>query len=94
MNAHSKPPVIAEVLANACVSISSFKANPAAVIAEAQSRQVAILSRNKPVAYVISPEVWEYLCGMHEDTLDAEIVRKRLASGEQGIPVTLDELLD
>ncbi|WP_225206369.1 type II toxin-antitoxin system Phd/YefM family antitoxin [Novosphingobium huizhouense] len=94
MNAPLKPPVIAEVLADACVSISNLKANPAAVIAEAQLRQVAVLNRNKPVAYVISPEVWEYLCSLHDDAADSELARERLAEGDDGIAVTLDDLLD
>ena len=43
-------PVVEQVLADACVGISMLKANPAAVIAEAQERPVAVLNRNKPVA--------------------------------------------
>lgn len=92
MNAPFKPPVIEEVLADACVSISKLKANPAAVIAEAQVRQVAVLNRNKPVAYVISPGVWEYLNGLHDDAQDAALLSERLAGLDQAMPVTLDEL--
>ncbi|MEY2943548.1 MAG: hypothetical protein RLY97_1562 [Pseudomonadota bacterium] len=92
MNQPFKPPIIAEVLADACVSISNLKANPAAVIAAAQERQVAILSRNKPVAYIISPEVWEFLSDIYEDRLDSQLVRERLMAGEVGIPVSLDDL--
>jgi antitoxin StbD len=94
MNDLSRPPIVAEVLADACVSISNLKANPAAVVAEVQMRQVAILNRNKPVAYMISPEVWEYLCELHEDAQDAALVRERLASGEKPLRVSLDDLLD
>lgn len=94
MNAPLKIPVIEEVLASACVSISNLKANPAAVIAEAQERQVAILNRNKPVAYVISPAVWEYLCDLHEDMQDSKLVAERMTEMDQAIPVTLDDLLD
>jgi antitoxin StbD len=64
MNKPFKAPVVEEVLADACVGISALKANPAAVIAEAQSRQVAVLNRNRPVAYIIAPHVWEYLCDL------------------------------
>ena len=52
---------IDNVLADAIVGITDLKRNPAAVIEEAQLRQVAILNRNKPVAYLISPEVWEQI---------------------------------
>lgn len=93
MNAPFKPPVVEEILADAFVSISKLKANPATVIAEAQERQVAILSRNRPVAYVISPQVWEYLCDLVEELGDAEIVRERLAEPVEPIEVSLDDLV-
>ncbi len=94
MNALSKPPIIEEVLADACVSISNFKANPAGVIAEAQSRQVAILSRNKPVAYVIAPHVWEYLCDLVADQRLVREAEEALAEDDgKGIKVNLDDYL-
>ena len=93
MNAPLKPPVIAEVLADACVSISNLKANPAAVIAEAQLRQVAVLNRNKPVAYVISPEVWERVCDMLEDARIEREAREELSVGDAAIEVDLADYL-
>jgi antitoxin StbD len=94
MNKPFKPAAIVPILADVGVSISDLKRNPAAVVEAARSQQVAILNRNKPVAYVISPAVWEYLCEMHEDALDAELVRERLAEENEAIPVSLDDLLD
>lgn len=88
------PFIIEKVLADAVVGISELKKNPAAVIRAAQVQQIAILNRNKPVAYVISPEVWEYLCELHEDIQDADLIRERLAEIKDAIPVTLDELLN
>jgi antitoxin StbD len=93
MNAPFESGPIQLVLAEQCVSISDLKKNPAAVVAAARDRQVAILSRNKPVAYVISPEVWEYLCDLVEDLKDEELVREELARDEEGIEVSLDDLL-
>ncbi len=94
MNQPFKPPIIEEVLAEACVSISKLKANPAAVIAEAQSRQVAILSRNRPVAYVIAPQVWEYLCDLVTEQRVLREVEEELASDEPGgVEVNLDDYL-
>jgi len=94
MNKPFDPPIIEEVLADACVSISNLKANPAAVIAEAQSRQVAILNRNKPVAYLIAPHVWEYLCDMLADQRAIREAEEELDSGEaEGIEVNLDDYL-
>jgi antitoxin StbD len=74
------------------VSISGLKRNPAAVIAEAQQRQVAILNRNRPVAYVIAPHVWEHLCDLVEDQKLADLVEERQAEIEQAIPVDLADL--
>jgi antitoxin StbD len=93
MNALSKPPLIEEVLAKACVSISNLKSNPAAVIAEAQLRQVAILNRNKPVAYVISPEVWEAVIDLLEEQEDAGLIAERLEGIANAIPVKLEDLV-
>ncbi len=59
MNAPFKAPPTDTILADACVGISELKKNPSAVIAVAQEQQVAILNRNKPVAYLISAEQWE-----------------------------------
>lgn len=93
MNAPFKPPLIEEVLADACVSVTTLKKNPAAVIAEAQHRQVAVLSRNRPVAYVISPQVWEFLNDMLVDhRVEAEAL-EALESNETGVEIDLDAYL-
>ncbi len=86
------PFIIEKILADAVVGISELKKNPAAVIRAAQEQQVAILNRNKPVAYIISPEVWEYLSDLHEDAQDAELVSERLKSLGKAIEVSLDDL--
>jgi antitoxin StbD len=93
MNAPFKPEPIVPILADVGVSITDLKRNPAAVVAEAKLQQVAILSRNKPVAYMISPEVWEYLSELHEDAQDAELVRERLANPGKRIRVELSDLV-
>lgn len=93
MNALGKPPVIEEVLADACVSISNLKANPAAVIAEAQMRQVAVLNRNKPVAYVISPAVWEHVLDLLDERKLVQEAQAALAEDGGDIVVDLDDYL-
>ena len=76
------------------MSISDLKRNPAAVVEAARSRQVAILNRNKPVAYVIAPHVWEYLCDL---VLDQRVMREaedELSSEDaDGIEVDLADYL-
>jgi antitoxin StbD len=86
------PFIIEKILADAAVGISELKKNPAAVIRAAQDQQVAILNRNKPVAYVISPEVWEYLCDLHDDSQDAALVHERLTRPGTYKEVSLDDL--
>jgi antitoxin StbD len=100
MNKPFKPSVaIEEILADACVGISTLKANPAAVIAEAQNRQVAVLNRNRPVAYIVAPHVWEYLCDLVADQRMLREAEEELDQLEQagddalGIEVNLADYL-
>lgn len=90
MNAPFKSDPVEPILASACVGISELKKNPAAVVAAARTQQVAILNRNKPVAYVISPEVWEFVCDLAEDAKLAEEAAASL--DEEGENVSLDDL--
>lgn len=92
MNAPFKAPPTETILADACVGISELKKNPSAVIAVAQEQQVAILNRNRPVAYLIAPHVWEYLNEVLEDVELADLARERLKEKDQAIPVSLDDL--
>lgn len=92
MNAPFKSDPVDPILARACVGISELKKNPAAVVAAARQREVAILNRNRPVAYVVSPEAWEHICEVFEDLADAGEVRKRLAEDDDEIEVTLEQL--
>jgi antitoxin StbD len=92
MNMPFKPPLIYDVHGRATVGISALKANPAAVVAEAQERAVAVLNRNKPVAYIISPEIWELFNDALDELEDIKIVHERLNSGETPIRVNLEDL--
>jgi len=92
MNKPFKPETLVPILADVGVSISDLKRNPAAVIEAARAQQVAILNRNKPVAYMISSEVWEYLSELHEDAIDVALVRERLENPARRIRVELDDL--
>jgi antitoxin StbD len=92
MNAPFKADPVVPILADACVGISELKKNPAAVIAAARERQVAILNRNRPVAYVISPEVWEYICDVFEDRKLEEEVRAALAEEGEDVEIDFDDL--
>lgn len=92
MNADFKVPVVEPILASSCVGISELKKNPAAVIEAAKTGQVAVLNRNKPVAYVISPEVWDHILETYNDIKLAEIVRERLEETDEVVMVSIDDL--
>ena len=93
MNAPFQPPLIEEVLADACVSISTLKKNPAAVIAEANLRQVAILNRNRPVAYVISPKVWEHVLDVLAERRLVHEAQDAIAEVGDDVVIDLDAYL-
>jgi antitoxin StbD len=93
MNAPFKPLLIEEVLADACVSVSTLKKNPASIIAEAQLRQVAILNRNRPVAYLISPKVWEHVLEVFADRRLVQEAQAALAEDGDDVVIDLDAYL-
>lgn len=80
------------ILANKAVGISELKANPAAVLSAAEFEPVAILNRNKPAGYLISPSVWEALSDRLEDMELAAIANIRLNDGKKLIEVSVDDL--
>ena len=93
MNAPFKSLLIEEVLADACVSVSTLKKNPASIIAEAQLRQVAILSRNRPVAYLISPKVWEHVLDVFAERRLVKEAQTALAKDGDDVVIDLDAYL-
>jgi len=92
MNAPFKSDPVVPILADACVGISELKKNPAAVIAVAREQEVAILNRNKPVAYIVSPDVWEHLCDLVEDRRLVEQARDSLADQGPNVELSFDDL--
>ncbi len=92
MSAPFKAPPTETILANACVGISELKKNPSAVIAVAQEQQVAILNRNRPVAYLIAPHVWEYLDNLADLAACDRLAEEALAEDDDEVEVSLDDL--
>jgi antitoxin StbD len=80
------------LLAPSGISISDLKKNPSAAIAAAEGFPVAILNRNRPAAYLVPAELWEDILDRLDDIELCEIVRERLAEGQEEIEVSLDEL--
>ncbi|QGZ55897.1 type II toxin-antitoxin system prevent-host-death family antitoxin [Paraburkholderia acidiphila] len=77
------------ILARASIGISELKVNPMAAIEQADG-PVAILNRNKPVAYLVPASEWEAICERLEDAELADIVRSR--ADEKVLSVKLEDL--
>jgi antitoxin StbD len=93
MNAPFKPPLVAQIHGQPTVSISMLKANPAAVIESiVPSKPIAILNRNREVAYLVSPEFVDMAFEAMEEILDIELIAERRREKDQGIRVSLDDL--
>lgn len=71
-------------------SITELKTNPMQVIESAGGEPVAILNRNKPAFYCISPKAYEEMMEALDDAALVEIVKKR--AGQKRIVMKLDEL--
>lgn len=80
------------VHANLSTSISEFKKNPSAILAEANGETIALLNHNKPSAYIVSAKTYEKILEVLEDLELLEIANKRLKSGAKNIRVNLDDL--
>jgi antitoxin StbD len=65
------------ILADRSVGISELKANPTAVVDQARGQPVALLNRNKPIAYIVPAARWEKLLNMLDDIQLAQIVKER-----------------
>jgi antitoxin StbD len=93
MNKPYKPEPILPILADIGISISDLKKNPAAAIEAAKAQQVAILNRNRAVAYIISPEVWDHIIDVFDDMKLAREMEELLNDNlDNAVEVSLDDL--
>ena len=78
------------ILSDLIASVSELKKHPMQVVNQAHGQPLAILNRNKPVFYCISPEMFEALIENIEDEKLIRLVRAR--SGESEIEVDIHDL--
>ncbi|MFO1257250.1 MAG: type II toxin-antitoxin system Phd/YefM family antitoxin [Gammaproteobacteria bacterium] len=78
--------------ANASVSITELKKNPMAVLKRSKGKSVAILNREKHVAYLMPSKIYEKMLDILEDYELIEIVRKRQKQIKNAITVKLEDL--
>ena len=81
-----------QVLADCSASISELKKNPTALLAESDGAPIAILNHNKPSAYLVPAETYEWLMEMVDDYQLAQLIEERRKDKAQAIEVSLDDL--
>jgi antitoxin StbD len=69
------------IYATSAIGISQLKSNPNAILAQAGDSPVAVLNRNKPVAYFLSTNAWEKIYEQLEDIKLRELALNRLKDG-------------
>ena len=80
------------LLADATVSMSEFKKNPAAVLRQAGNRPVAVLNHNKPAFYMLEPIL---MAAILEELADHDLYRKvraRMTDNLPAVEVDIDDL--
>lgn len=71
-----------QILAEQATSITDLKRNPMGLIQESESGIVAILNRNQPAFYCITPELFSYIQELIEDFELGKIAQERMKEGE------------
>lgn len=81
-----------QVLADCSASISELKKNPTALLNEADGSAIAILNHNKPAAYLVPAETYEWLMDVVNDYELAKVVEERRGDLSDAVEVNLDDL--
>ncbi|MCF7353253.1 type II toxin-antitoxin system Phd/YefM family antitoxin [Vibrio sp. CK2-1] len=81
-----------QVLADCSASISELKKNPTALLNEADGSAIAILNHNKPTAYLVPAETYEFLMDMLDDYELSKLVESRRGDLSEAVEVDIDDL--
>ena len=81
-----------QVLADYSARISELKQNPTALLNDSEGSPIAILNHNKPTAYLIPAETYEWMVELVDDYQLAKMVETRLKDKDQAVEVNLDDL--
>lgn len=74
------------------VSISQFKINPAAVLAQAETYPVSITAHNQIKAYVVGRELYEQMVAQFEDQFDRQAIADTDFSKGKDLEILAKEL--
>ena len=78
------------IYSDVTISMSEFKKNPAAVLREAKSKPVAVLSHNKAAFYMLDPALFEAMLEALSDQDLHRTVLARMSERSRAIEVDVD----
>jgi antitoxin StbD len=84
--------MLTKIHANYTVSISQLKRNPQALIDKAHGDIIALLNRNRPTAYIVPAETFDFLMELAEDIELSQIIEERKNEKLDAVEVDIDEL--
>jgi antitoxin StbD len=84
--------MLTKIHANYTVSISQLKRNPQALIDNAHGDVIALLNRNRPTAYIVPAETFDWLMELAEDIELSQIIEERKSEKAKAVEVGIDEL--
>ena len=73
-------------------SISEFKKNPSALLAQADGEAIALLNHNKAAAYLVPAKTYEMMLEIIENIELLELANLRLKESNKSIRVNLEDL--
>jgi antitoxin StbD len=84
--------MLTKIYANYTVRISQLKRNPQALIDNAHGDIIALLNRNRPTAYIVPAETFDWLMEVAEDIDLGQIIEERKSEKAEAVEVGIDEL--
>jgi antitoxin StbD len=83
---------LSRIMAGTSASITDFKANPNAIMAQSEGEAIAILKSNEPCFYAVPPDLFEVMSEAMENLALLAQANVRLNDGQKLIEVNLDDL--
>jgi antitoxin StbD len=81
-----------QVLADCSASISELKKSPTALLNESAGAPIAILNHNKPAAYLVPADTYEWIIDLLDDHELTKIVRTRMKDKSDAVEVSINDL--
>ena len=81
-----------QILTEYSASISELKKNPTSLLNEADGSAIAILNHNKPTAYLVPAETYEWLMDVLDDYELGKVIDKRRGDLSSAIEIDINDL--